>query len=204
LESDRPRGAKQVRLGRGIQGLNSQGSMAGSSRGLAGKTSIGFSGAKVVHTEKRPDKEEWWKQASSVTDQARSLTGARPEWSLGPPHYLDTFQTMSVGSWKETFARSNDPAASAIRGLSADNSAGSAIRFPHERISYSIVAEGWEGPLLDASGGRPQASHAFPRSNPRDEVWAHFGARARVNPRPSHAKTLAGRVNRSLPFERVG
>lgn len=124
-----------------------------------------FPHAKVVHTERPED--EWWKSFSGTIAKFFAVA---PTLSL-PPHLADIFETMSGWFVKQTFGDMLDRDC-AIAAYRANNRR---VRetVPPDRLLVFNVAEGW-GPLC-AFLGVPVPDAVFPRSNPRDEFWAHFG-----------------------------
>ena len=129
------------------------------------QTATAFPNAKIVHTERPED--EWWNSFSGTI--AKFFTVA-PTLPL-PPHIADIFQTMSGWFVKNTFRdyTERDCAIAAYR----ENNARVREVIPPERLLVFNVAEGWD-PLcrfLEV----PKPATPFPRSNPRDEFWAHFG-----------------------------
>jgi len=129
------------------------------------QTMHAFPEAKVIHTE-RPE-EDWWRSFSTTI--SKFFTNA-PGMDL-PPHIQDVFRTMSGWFLKETFEDHSDRdcAIAAYRR----NNAAVREQVPADRLLVFRVTDGWD-PLcnfLDV----PVPDMPFPRSNPRDEFWAHFG-----------------------------
>ncbi|MEQ9125962.1 MAG: sulfotransferase [Alphaproteobacteria bacterium] len=129
------------------------------------QTMDAFPEAKVVHTERPED--AWW-NSFSVTIGKFFSNADRLDL---PPHFRDIFETMVDVFLKKTFEDHTDRDC-AIAAYRANNSR---VRetVPADRLLVFDVAEGW-APLcrfLDV----PTPEGPFPRSNPRDEFWAHFG-----------------------------
>jgi len=129
-------------------------------------TSIAFPDAKIVHTERPED--EWWNSFSVTIGKLFTLLPNIPM----PPHIAEIMQTMSGWLIKNTFGDHTDDHAAAIAAYRRNNEM---VRdtIPADRLLVFNVADGW-GPLcrfLEA----PEPDAPFPRSNTRDEFWAHFG-----------------------------
>lgn len=124
-----------------------------------------FPDAKVLHTERK--EEDWWRSFSTTISKFFTMA---PTMDL-PPHIHDIFDTMSGWFVKNTFVDHTDRD-SAIAAYRRNNKA---VRdqVPADRLLIFDVADGWQ-PLCDFLGV-PVPDTAFPRSNPRDEFWAHFG-----------------------------
>jgi len=129
------------------------------------QTMHAFPDARVIHTE-RPE-EDWWHSFSTTI--SKFFVNA-PAMDL-PPHIHAIFGTMSGWFLKDTFADHTDRDC-AIAAYRANNRA---VRetVPADRLLVFHVADGW-GPLCDFLGAAVPDT-PFPRSNPRDEFWAHFG-----------------------------
>ncbi len=130
------------------------------------ETSIAFPDAKVVHTERPED--EWWNSFSVTIGKLMTLL---PNIPL-PPHIAEIMQTMSGWLIKNTFGDHTDDRAAAIAAYRRNNEM---VRdtIAADRLLVFNVADGW-GPLcrfLEV----PEPDAPFPRSNTRDEFWAHFG-----------------------------
>jgi hypothetical protein len=129
------------------------------------ETSKAFPDAKVVHTE-RPE-EDWWNSFSVTIGKFFTRAPSMPL----PPHIAAIFETMSGWFLKNTFADYTDRDC-AIAAYRLNNQK---VRetIPADRLLIFNVAEGWE-PLCEFLGV-PVPDTDYPRSNPRDEFWAHFG-----------------------------
>jgi len=129
------------------------------------QTMHAFPDARVIHTE-RPE-EDWWHSFSTTI--SKFFVNA-PAMDL-PPHIHAIFGTMSGWFLKDTFADHTDRDC-AIAAYRANNRA---VRetVPADRLLVFNVADGW-APLCDFLGAAVPDT-PFPRSNPRDEFWAHFG-----------------------------
>jgi len=129
------------------------------------QTMVAFPEAKVIHTE-RPE-EAWWNSFNITI--SKFFTNA-PDMDL-PPHVHDIFRTMSGWFLKNTFEDHTDRDC-AIAAFRANNQAVRAL-VPAHRLLVFQVTDGWQ-PLCDFLDV-PVPDIPFPRSNPRDEFWAHFG-----------------------------
>jgi len=129
------------------------------------QTMHAFTDAKVIHTE-RPEG-DWWRSFNITI--SKFFTSA-PAMDL-PPHIHDIFHIMAGWFLKETFEDHTDRDC-AIAAYRANNRA---VRdqVPADRLLIFHVADGWQ-PLCDFLDV-PVPDTPFPRSNPRDEFWAHFG-----------------------------
>jgi hypothetical protein len=129
------------------------------------QTAAAFPDAKVLHTERPED--AWW-NSFSVTI-GKFFTNA-PDLEL-PPHIAEIFQTMSDWFMKNTF----DVHADRDKAIAAYRRNNEKVRdtIPAARLLVFDVKEGWE-PLCRFLAV-PAPATPFPRSNPRDEFWAHFG-----------------------------
>jgi hypothetical protein len=128
-------------------------------------TAAAFPDAKVLHTERPED--AWWNSFSVTIGKFFSNA---PDLEL-PPHIAEIFQTMSDWFMKNTF----DDHADRDKAIAAYRRNNEKVRdtIPAARLLVFDVKEGWE-PLcrfLEV----PVPEIPFPRSNPRDEFWAHFG-----------------------------
>lgn len=123
-----------------------------------------FPDAKVIHTE-RPE-EDWWTSFSKTIGKFFAL---RETLDL-PPHIAAIFRTMDQIVIQDTIGGlTRDSAIAAYR----ENNAHVRDTLPADRLLIFTPADGWE-PLcrfLD----QPVPESDFPRSNARDEFWAHFG-----------------------------
>lgn len=129
------------------------------------ETSIAFPDAKVVHTERPED--NWW---NSFNTTIGKFFAALPVLDL-PPHVRAVAELMSGWWLSDTFDdyTDRDSAIAAYRG----NNRSVRETIPADRLLVFNVADGWE-PLcrfLDV----PIPDTPFPRANPRDEFWTHFG-----------------------------
>ena len=129
------------------------------------QTTKAFPEAKVIHTE-RPERDWWFSFNSTIS----KFFTHQHSMDL-PPHIRDTFQIMSGWFLKETFEDHTDRDC-AIAAYRANNQAVRDL-IPADRLLIFHVADGWE-PLCDFLDV-PVPDTSFPRSNPRDEFWAHFG-----------------------------
>lgn len=129
------------------------------------QTSSAFPDAGVIHNE-RPE-EEWW-NSFSVTIGKFFTTYHGLEL---PPHLREIADGMSAWFVKETFGDHTDRA-QAIAAYRRNNQK---VRdtIPANRLLVFNVAQGWE-PLCRFLQV-PVPATPFPRTNPRDEFWAHFG-----------------------------
>jgi hypothetical protein len=156
-------GAK-VPLADVFEGYNSQVDWPGAA--IWRETSVAFPNAKVLHTERPED--EWWNSFNVTIGKFFSRS---PEEMSLPPHIADIFQTMSGWFMKNTFADHTDRTCA----ISAYRRNNEEVRdtIPADRLLVFNVAEGWD-PLCRFLE-KPAPATPFPRSNPRDEFWAHFG-----------------------------
>jgi hypothetical protein len=129
------------------------------------ETAVAFPNAKVVHTERPED--EWW---TSFNGTIGKFFTHRTKLPL-PPHIADIFRTMADWFLKDTFVDHTDRA-SCIAAYRRNNEKVRAM-IPRERLLVFNVAQGW-APLCHFLGA-PAPTTPFPRSNPRDEFWMHFG-----------------------------
>lgn len=126
--------------------------------------SVAFPDAKVIHTE-RPE-EDWWASYSATIGKFFELRESLPL----PPPIAAIFETM------------DKLLIQGVMGGHDKNRAISAYRRNNEKVRATIPADrlliftptdGWS-PLCAFLGVEvPQGD--FPRSNARDEFWAHFG-----------------------------
>jgi hypothetical protein len=119
----------------------------------------------VVHTERPED--EWWNSFSVTISKFFTRASSMPL----PPHIAEIFRTMSGWLIKDTFIDHTDRTSS----IAAYRRNNEKVRdtIPAERLLVFNVAKGWE-PLCRFLA-IPVPTTPFPRSNPRDEFWAHFG-----------------------------
>jgi hypothetical protein len=126
--------------------------------------SAAFPDAKVIHTE-RPE-EDWWASYSKTIGKFFALRESIPL----PPPIAAIFASMDKLLIKDLFG-----------GLDRDTSIAAYRRnnekvratIPADRLLVFTPADGW-APLCGFLGV-PVPDTPFPRSNPRDEFWAHFG-----------------------------
>ena len=129
------------------------------------QTSIAFPNAKVVHTERPEDL--WWNSFRVTIGKFFTHAASLPL----PPDVAGVFQTMDRLVMQKVFGDHTDR----DRVIAAYRQNNEKVRdtIPVERLLVFNVAEGWE-PLcrfLEV----PMPLTPFPRANPRDEFWAHFG-----------------------------
>ncbi len=129
------------------------------------ETARAFPDAKVVHTE-RPD-EAWWTSFNSTIGKFFTVA---PDLDL-PPHIADIFRTMSGWFLTDTFSDYTDK--DTVIAAYRRNNRKVRETIPAERLLVFNVADGWEPLCLFLDVPVPETP--FPRSNPRDEFWAHFG-----------------------------
>jgi len=124
-----------------------------------------FPESKVLHTERPED--EWW---ASFGGTIGKLFNQRTMIALPPP-IAEIFETMDGILVKGTFGGRMDRD-SAIAAYRRNNQQ---VRdtVPADRLLVFTPADGWE-PLCRFLGV-PVPAAPFPRSNARDEFWAHFG-----------------------------
>lgn len=134
---------------------------------------IAFPNARVVHTERPED--EWWASYSNTIGKFFAVRESLPV----PPPIAAIFATMDRLLIEGVFG-----------GLDRERSI-AAYRRNNERVRATIPAEnllvftpadGWE-PLCRFLRV-PVPANAFPRSNARDEFWAHFGGEPAAAPAP--------------------
>jgi len=126
--------------------------------------SIAFPDAKVIHTE-RPD-DDWWASYSGTIGKFFAHRESLPL----PPPIADIFETMDKLLVKGVFGGLDRE--SSIAAYRRNNEKVRAT-IPAENLLIFTPADGWD-PLcrfLDV----PVPLSDFPRSNARDEFWAHFG-----------------------------
>lgn len=126
--------------------------------------SIAFPAAKVLHTERPED--DWWVSYSSTIGKPFATRE-----TLGlPPHIAEIFETMDELLIKRVFGGIDRE--SSIAAYRRNNEK---VRdtIPADNLLVFTPADGWE-PLCRFLGA-PVPATDFPRSNARDEFWAHFG-----------------------------
>lgn len=129
------------------------------------QTVAAFPDAKVIHTERPED--DWWKSFSQTIGKFFLMRDSLPL----PPHIADIFATMDTLIIKSTFGDLRDRE-SAVAAYRHNNQMVRKL-VPAERLLVFNVADGW-GPFCRFLGVKTPAT-PFPRSNARDEFWAHFG-----------------------------
>ncbi|MEX2519142.1 MAG: sulfotransferase family protein [Paracoccaceae bacterium] len=131
---------------------------------------LAFPEAKVLHTERPED--DWWASYASTIGKFFAM---RDQIAM-PPHIAGVFEAMDELLVKRVFG-----------GLDRETSI-AAYRRNNEKVRDTIPADnllvftpadGW-APLCRFLAAPVPASE-FPRSNARDEFWAHFGG----EPKPS-------------------
>jgi hypothetical protein len=126
--------------------------------------SIAFPDAKVIHTE-RPE-EDWWASYSKTIGKFFAQRESLPL----PPPIAAIFETMDKLLVTGVFGGLDR--ASSIAAYRRNNERVRAT-IPADRLLIFTPSDGWE-PIcrfLDV----PVPDSDFPRSNARDEFWAHFG-----------------------------
>lgn len=126
--------------------------------------SIAFPEAKVIHTE-RPE-EDWWASFSTTIGKFFAQRDSLPL----PPPIAAIFRTMDQLLIRGVFGGLDR--ASCIDAYRRNNAKVRAT-IPADRLLVFTPADGW-APLCRFLGV-PVPAGAFPRSNARDEFWAHFG-----------------------------
>lgn len=126
--------------------------------------SIAFPEARVIHTERPED--EWWASFSTTIGKFFALR----ESLAVPPPVAAIFKTMDSLLVRGVFGGLDRE--SCINAYRRNNAKVRAT-IPAERLLVFTPADGW-GPLCRFLGVATPAG-AFPRSNARDEFWAHFG-----------------------------
>ena len=126
--------------------------------------SVAFPDAKVIHTE-RPE-EDWWASYSATIGKFFELRESLPL----PPPVAAIFETMDKLLIQGVMGGLDK--VSAISAYRRNNEKVRAT-IPAERLLIFTPSEGW-GPLC-AFFGVEEPEEDFPRSNARDEFWAHFG-----------------------------
>lgn len=128
------------------------------------QTSAAYPEALVLHTERPED--DWWNSFSTTIAKVFRKRGG----IALPPHIaatMDAFETWLFDAFPEYDNRD-----AAIAAYRRNNERVRAL-IPAERLLVFNVRDGW-APLC-AFLGVPEPDTPFPRSNPRDEFWAHFG-----------------------------
>ena len=126
--------------------------------------SIAFPDAKVLHTE-RPE-QDWW---ASYSGTINKFWIHRTSMELPPP-VAETFKTMDKIIVQDLIGGTDREAA--IKAYRRNNEK---VRdtIPADRLLVFTPSDGW-APLCRFLGvNTPDGD--FPRSNARDEFWAHFG-----------------------------
>lgn len=123
-----------------------------------------FPEARVIHTERPED--EWW---ASYSKTIGKFFATAPDLPL-PPHIAAIFRTMDSLLIKGVFGGlDRDASIAAYRA----NNARVRATIPADRLLVFTPSDGW-APLCAFLGvAVPDAP--FPRTNARDEFWAHFG-----------------------------
>lgn len=124
-----------------------------------------FPEALVLHTE-RPE-EDWWASYSMTIGKFFTVAQSLPL----PPAVKETFATMDTLLIQGVFGGRTDKA-SCIAAYRRNNEK---VRdtIAKDRLLVFTPSDGWT-PLCDFLG-LPVPAGTFPRSNARDEFWAHFG-----------------------------
>jgi hypothetical protein len=123
-----------------------------------------FPDAKVIHTE-RPE-EDWWASFSKTIGKFFAVRESLPL----PPPIAEIFETMDQLLIKDFLGGLDH--ATVIAAYRRNNEKVRAT-IPEDRLLVFSPSDGWE-PLcrfLEV----PTPAGEFPRSNARDEFWAHFG-----------------------------
>jgi hypothetical protein len=143
-------------------------------------TAVAFPDAKVIHTERPED--AWWASFSGTIGKFFAL---RPTLDLPPP-IAAIFETMDRLFIRDAFGTGldRDRAITAYRR----NNARVRATIPAGRLLVFTPSDGWE-PLCRFLGV-PVPDGPFPRSNARDEFWAHFGGEP-ADPVPMSAPVSA-------------
>ncbi len=128
-------------------------------------TAAAFPDAKVIHTE-RPE-EDWWNSFSKTIGKFFTVYRSLPL----PPHIATIMDTMDGWFIKDIFH--GEITRDAAIGAYRRNNRRVREEIPAGRLLVFEVAQGWD-PLCRFLGVPVPASD-FPRSNHRDEFWAHFG-----------------------------
>lgn len=143
-------------------GYNSQVDFPGSA--YWHELSIAFPQARVIHTERPED--DWWKSYSKTIGKFFAHAPTMPL----PPHIAAVFKTMDKLLVQNVFGGLD-------RGTSIAayrrNNAKVRATIPSGRLLVFTPADGW-APLCKFLGVAVPDT-PFPKSNARDEFWAHFG-----------------------------
>jgi hypothetical protein len=123
-----------------------------------------FPDAMVIHTERPED--EWWASYSKTIGKFFALRESLPL----PPPIAAIFATMDKVVVQDVFGGLDRE-----RSIAAYRRNNAQVRatLPADRLLVFTPSDGW-GPLCDFLGV-PVPATDFPRSNARDEFWAHFG-----------------------------
>jgi hypothetical protein len=126
--------------------------------------SIAFPQAKVIHTE--PPEDAWW---ASYSKTIGKFFAHAPTMPL-PPHIAAIFKRMDKVLVQNVFGGlDRETSIAAYR----TNNAKVRATIPADRLLVFTPADGW-APLCKFLGvAVPETP--FPKSNARDEFWAHFG-----------------------------
>ena len=126
--------------------------------------SIAFPDAKVIHTERPED--DWWTSYSATINK---FWLHRKSLDLPPP-IAAIFETMDEILVQKLFGGTDRESA-----LAAYRRNNQKVRdtIAADRLLVFTPSDGWE-PIC-AFLGVPVPASEFPRSNARDEFWAHFG-----------------------------
>jgi hypothetical protein len=126
--------------------------------------SIAFPEAKVLHTERPED--EWWASYSTTIGKFFRVREALPL----PPHLVAIFETMDRLLVDKILGGHDRNTV-----LAAYRSNNEKVRdiIPADRLLVFAPADGWEPICRFLEVPVPAAP--FPRTNARDEFWAHFG-----------------------------
>lgn len=125
---------------------------------------VAFPNARVLHTERPED--DWW--ASFSTTIGKFFEHA-PTMPL-PPHIAAIFVSMDKVLIQDLLGGTGRELAIAAYRR---NNARVRATVPAEKLLVFTPSEGW-GPLCKFLH-LPVPTTPFPRSNARDEFWAHFG-----------------------------
>lgn len=145
-----------------FEGYNSQVDFPGAA--FWDEISKAFPDAKVIHTE-RPE-EDWWASFSKTIGKFFSL---RESLSLPPP-IAAIFETMDQLLIKDFLGGLDRE--TAVKAYRHNNEKVRTV-IPEDRLLVFAPSDGWD-PLCDFLEA-PKPVGEFPRSNARDEFWAHFG-----------------------------
>jgi hypothetical protein len=145
-----------------FEGYNSQVDFPGSA--VWPELVAAFPDAMVIHTERPED--EWWASYSKTIGKFFALRESLPL----PPPIAQVFATMDKVVVQDVFGGLDRE-----RSIAAYRRNNAQVRatLPADRLLVFTPSDGW-GPLCDFLGV-PVPATDFPRSNARDEFWAHFG-----------------------------